>query len=107
METASDRSLGRDFPQISKFSARRVIASVTDLLSQSIRRGGDRLENKYSGSPTGLRSEPSIDAPILFDAKKGDTFHVISLKEGWLEVSGSDGKKGWISQKLTWGYAPK
>lgn len=60
-----------------------------------------------SADACNVRSEPSIDAPILFDAKKGDTFHVISFKEGWLEVSGSDGKKGWISQKLTWGYAPK
>jgi hypothetical protein len=50
-ETASDRSLGRDCPQMSEFSAQRVVATVADLLSQSMSRGGDRLENNCSGSP--------------------------------------------------------
>ena len=50
-KTTSDRSLGRDCRQISKFSAQRFVITVADLLSQSISRGGDRLENNRSGSP--------------------------------------------------------
>lgn len=47
-----------------------------------------------------VRSEPSQDAPVKFELKKGDTVSIIEDKDGWYHLKTQDGKSGWSHQSL-------
>lgn len=47
-----------------------------------------------------VRSEPTQDAPIKFELKKGDTVSIIEDKDGWYHLKTQDGKTGWSHQSL-------
>lgn len=56
-------------------------------------------------SPTAnMRSGPGTQNRIVGKAQYGDLLRTLSKRSGWAQVQASDGKKGWISQKLLWGF---
>jgi len=47
-----------------------------------------------------VRVEPSQDAKIQFELKKGDTVSIIESKDGWYHLKTQDGRIGWAHQSL-------
>ncbi len=46
------------------------------------------------------RSGPGTEFPIVFKAKKGDNFKVVSHQQDWVEIKALQGETGWIRQDL-------
>lgn len=51
-----------------------------------------------------MRSGPGTHYPIVDKLAYGDLLRTLAKRSGWSQVQNSDGKKGWISQKLLWGF---
>ena len=51
-----------------------------------------------------MRSGPGTNNRIVGKAQYGDLMRTLAKRSGWAQVQGADGKKGWISQKLLWGF---
>lgn len=53
-------------------------------------------------TPTGflrVRESNSINSAEIVQIKPGESYELISEKEGWFEIKLTDGKKGWISSQ--------
>lgn len=50
-----------------------------------------------------IRKGPGTGHEVVYKAKAGAAFRVVSTKEGWVEVEHESGKKGWIHRNLLWG----
>lgn len=50
-----------------------------------------------------VRSGPGTEFEIVFKAKKGDNFKVLSKEKDWVNIETAQGKTGWIWQNLVWG----
>lgn len=73
-------------------------ASVEAMLGSS----NNVLENKVTikSTPTGflrVRKEASLSSVEVGQVHPGDTFTVISEKDGWYKIKLSNGKTGWVS----------
>lgn len=60
------------------------------------------LDNKVTieSTPTGflrVREQASLSSVEVGQVHPGDTFSIISEKDGWYEIKLSDGKTGWVS----------
>lgn len=51
-----------------------------------------------------MRSGPGTQNKIVGKAEYGELLSTRAKRNGWAQVVRSDGKKGWISQKLLWGF---
>ncbi|MEX1166484.1 MAG: SH3 domain-containing protein [Hydrogenophaga sp.] len=51
-----------------------------------------------------MRSGPGTQNRIVGEAKYGDVLRTKAKRSGWAEVETANGKSGWISQKLLWGF---
>ncbi|HEY9094225.1 MAG TPA: SH3 domain-containing protein [Hydrogenophaga sp.] len=51
-----------------------------------------------------MRSGPGTKNRIVGKAQYGDLMRTLGKRSGWAHVQNADGKKGWISQKLLWGF---
>lgn len=51
-----------------------------------------------------MRSGPGIHNKIVGKANYGELLSTRAKRSGWAQVVRSDGKTGWISQKLLWGF---
>lgn len=51
-----------------------------------------------------MRKGPGTQHAIVGKVAYGDLLGTRSKRNGWAEVVRADGKKGWISQKLLWGW---
>lgn len=51
-----------------------------------------------------MRKGPGTNHAIVGKAVYGDLLTTRAKRNGWAQVVRSDGKKGWISQKLLWGW---
>lgn len=56
-----------------------------------------------TGSICNVRSGPGTEFPIAFKAHKGANFKVNQQAQGWVQISSSEGKTGWIWKDLVWG----
>jgi hypothetical protein len=65
---------------MSEFATQRAVAIVADLLSQSISRACDRLENNCSGDPTEQIGEGGSWSGINL-SKKSETDPVLSIAD--------------------------
>ena len=54
-------------------------------------------------SSINIRSGPGTNHEVVFKAKEGAAFKVVSTKETWVEVLHESGKQGWIHRNLLWG----
>lgn len=54
------------------------------------------------GKYLNVRSEPSLDARILYQAPKNYTFKVTDTKGEWYKVKDPEGDEGWIFRKGVW-----
>lgn len=54
------------------------------------------------GKYLNVRSEPSLDARVLFQAPKNYTFKVTETKGEWYKVKDPEGDEGWIFRKGVW-----
>jgi SH3-like domain-containing protein len=55
-----------------------------------------------TGKYLNVRSDPSLDARILFQAPKNYTFKVVETKKEWYRVKDPDGDEGWVFKKGVW-----
>ena len=51
-----------------------------------------------------MRSGPGIKNKLVGKAEYGELLSTRAKRNGWAQVVRSDGKRGWISQKLLWGF---
>lgn len=51
-----------------------------------------------------MRSGPGTRNSIVGKVEYGELLATRSKRDGWAQVVRSDGKRGWISQKLLWGF---
>lgn len=51
-----------------------------------------------------MRSGPGTNNRIVGKAHYGDLLRTRAKRSGWAQVQTADGKRGWISQKLLWGW---
>lgn len=51
-----------------------------------------------------MRSGPGTKNRIVGKAQYGDLLRTRAKRSGWANVQTADGKRGWISQKLLWGF---
>ncbi len=51
-----------------------------------------------------MRKGPGTNHAIVGKAEYGELLRTSAKRSGWAHVVRSDGKKGWISQKLLWGW---
>jgi hypothetical protein len=47
-----------------------------------------------------VRQKASAAAPVIFTAKAGDTFHLVSTEGDWLQIETTDGRRGYIFHTL-------
>ena len=55
-----------------------------------------------TGKYLNVRSDPSLDARILFQAPKNYTFKITESKKEWYKVVDPEGDEGWIFKKGVW-----
>jgi SH3-like domain-containing protein len=80
----------RDFEGDKGWVARSLMGSAPHFVVKS------RIAN--------MRKGPGTNHPIVGKAAYGDLLKTSAKRNGWAHVVRSDGKKGWISQKLLWGW---
>ena len=51
-----------------------------------------------------VRQGPGLNHEVIFMARQGVTFKVLKEQDGWLEVIHENGKKGWVSKRIVWGF---
>ena len=51
-----------------------------------------------------MRSGPGTNNRIVGRLEYGELLSTRAKRNGWAQVVRSDGKRGWISQKLLWGF---
>jgi uncharacterized protein YgiM (DUF1202 family) len=51
-----------------------------------------------------IRSGPGTSNRIVGKAQYGDLLRTHAKRSGWANIQTADGKRGWISQKLLWGW---
>jgi SH3-like domain-containing protein len=51
-----------------------------------------------------MRNGPGTQHRIVGKAAYGDLLRTLSKRSGWAQVQTASGTKGWISQKLLWGW---
>lgn len=51
-----------------------------------------------------VRSSPSTSSRIVATAERGEVLRTLSRKNGWVKIERHGGTKGWISQRLLWGW---
>lgn len=49
-----------------------------------------------------IRSGPSTDKQVLFQAERGVPFKVLERQGSWVHIQHADGEKGWIYSTLVW-----
>ena len=49
---------------------------------------------------TTVRYEPSASGTAFFAARPGTVLRVLGEREGWLQVAGRDGRRGWIEAEM-------
>ena len=57
-----------------------------------------------TGDRANVRQGPGTSHSVTFQLSKGDTCHLLSKQEKWLEIQTNDGRKGWVAAFLTWSY---
>jgi uncharacterized protein YgiM (DUF1202 family) len=61
---------------------------------------GPSQEVKVKAAAVNVRQAASPTAPVLFTAKAGDTFHLVSTEGDWIQVETTDGRHGYIFHTL-------
>lgn len=51
-----------------------------------------------------VRQSPTLQARIVTSAAHGEVLRMLGRKQRWIHIQRSNGTKGWISQKLLWGW---
>lgn len=50
-----------------------------------------------------VRQTPDKDAPVVFKVNRGEGLLVNSRQGAWIEVTNTDGTKGWVHRDVVWG----
>jgi SH3-like domain-containing protein len=55
---------------------------------------------------TTARDKPEPNGAPVFDAVWSEAYAVKQTRAGWVLVESADGKEGWVSRDVTWGFEP-
>ncbi len=55
-----------------------------------------------SAELSNIRSSPSTDHEVIFQAERGVPFKVTGRRGAWINIQHADGDKGWIHESLVW-----
>jgi uncharacterized protein YgiM (DUF1202 family) len=55
---------------------------------------------QVNASALNVRSEPSTDAEVLAQVKRGTRLDVLAADESWTRVRLADGRKGWVASRF-------
>lgn len=51
-----------------------------------------------------MRSQPTTSSRIIAKLAYGDVLRTLTHKSGWVRVQREGGLKGWVAQRLLWGW---
>jgi cell wall-associated NlpC family hydrolase len=98
------RPAGRQSPRTSRHPQRRQAAPRTHRTAPARRRfAGQDLVPRVSGScgiaqvATNVRSRPSLHGRIITVIPPGDAYCLLEIRQGWGQVTTSNGRQGWMA----------
>jgi SH3-like domain-containing protein len=65
---------------------------------------GQQKHHIVKASTANLRSAPTTQSRIVGKAERGEVLRTLDKRSGWIKVQRHSGSKGWIAQRLLWGW---